>query len=199
MTNREEILRGLEQAVATGRRADAITYAKEAISSGIRPKDAIEQGLIKGIAIVGDNYTAHKAFLPQMLLSAHALYGALDLLLPLISKEERTNKIDVVFGVVEGDVHDIGKNIVKTFLTAAGYTVHDIGKDQPAEAFVDAVREHRAQVVGLSTLMTTTMENMKATVDVLTEEGLRKSVKIVIGGAPTSPEFAKEKAPTSTP
>lgn len=192
MTNREWILSGLEQAVANGRREEAITFAKEAISNGIKPKDAIEHGLIKGIAIVGENYSAHKAFLPQMLLSAHALYGALDLLLPLIGKDDNTKKAEVVFGVVEGDVHDIGKNIVKTFFTASGFIVHDIGKDQPAEAFVEAVLEHRAQIVALSTLMTPTMENMKAAVDALTEEGLRRNVKIIIGGAPTSQEFAKD-------
>ena len=142
--------------------------------------------------IVGEKYAAHTIFLPQVLLAADSMYGALDILLPHIPREAAAKRIDMVIGVVEGDVHDIGKNIVKTMFTAAGFNVHDVGRDVPAEDFVEASKANNAQLVAMSTLMTPTMDSMKAAVDALVEDGCRKNVKIIIGGAPTSQEFADE-------
>jgi corrinoid protein of di/trimethylamine methyltransferase len=192
MSNKDQLLMGLEQAVVNGKKADAAKIANEVISSGVKPLEAIDAGLIKGMMVVGEKYAAHTIFLPQVLLAADAMYGALDILLPHIPKEAAAKRVEMVIGVVEGDVHDIGKNIVKTMFTAAGFNVHDVGRDVPADNFVSTARSSGAQVLAMSTLMTPTMDSMKATVDAMVEEGLRSKLKIIIGGAPTSQEFAEE-------
>jgi len=192
MVDKEQTLAGLERAVVSGKKADSIKFANDVIQSGIKPLEAIDGGLIKGMMVVGEKYAAHQIFLPQVLLAADAMYGALDVLLPHIPREAAAKRVEMVIGVVEGDVHDIGKNIVKTMFTAAGFNVHDIGRDVPAETFVTTSKTNNAQVVAMSTLMTPTMDSMKATVDALVEEGLRSQVKIIIGGAPTSQDFADE-------
>ena len=185
-------MKGLEHAVITGRKDESVKHAHQAISDGINPIDAIDLGLIKGMMVVGDRYAEHQFFLPQVLLAADAMYAALDVLLPHIPKEAASKRVRVIIGVVEGDVHDIGKNIVKTMLTASGFYVNDLGKDVSDDVFVHEARRYNANIVALSTLMTPTMDSMKATVDALVEDGVRKSIKIIIGGAPTSPEFADE-------
>ncbi|HOK28622.1 MAG TPA: corrinoid protein [Methanomassiliicoccaceae archaeon] len=190
--DKDAILNGLENAIVNGKKAEAINFAKDALSAGIKPLDAIDAGLIKGMMIVGEKYAAHTIFLPQVLLAADSMYGALDILLPHIPREAAAKRIDMVIGVVEGDVHDIGKNIVKSMFTAAGFNTFDLGKDCSDEEFVNAAKEHHAHVVAMSTLMTPTMDSMKAAVDALVEDGCRKNVKIIIGGAPTSQEFADE-------
>ncbi|MDD1771155.1 MAG: cobalamin-dependent protein [Methanomassiliicoccales archaeon] len=189
---REEILAGLEKSVVGGKKDEAIKEAKAALESGVKALDAIDHGLIKGMTIVGDKYAVHELYLPQVLLAADAMYGALDVLLPHIPKEDVAKRVGVVIGVVEGDVHDIGKNLVKTMLTAAGMSVTDLGRDVPIENFVNNTKEKDANVVAMSTLMTPTMDGMKLCVDGLIEAGLRMKVKIIIGGAPTSQEFADD-------
>jgi len=144
------------------------------------------------MTIVGDKYAKHEYFLPQVLLAANAMYGGLDILLPHIPKADAAKKVVGVIGVVEGDVHDIGKNIVKTMLTAAGLDMHDFGKDVPIENFVNSVKNQKANLIAMSTLMTPTMDGMKAVVDGLIENGDRMKVKIIIGGAPTSQAFADD-------
>ncbi len=188
----QDILAGLEKAVITGNKADSIKFAKESLDAGVKALDAIDKGLVKGMTIVGDKYAKHEYFLPQVLLAANALYGGLDILLPHIPKEDASKKVIGVIGVVEGDVHDIGKNIVKTMLTAAGLDMHDFGKDVPTENFVNAVKNEKASLIAMSTLMTPTMDGMKAVVDGLIENGDRMKVKIIIGGAPTSQPFADD-------
>jgi corrinoid protein of di/trimethylamine methyltransferase len=188
----QDILAGLEKAVITGNKADSIKYAKDAMAAGVKALDAIDHGLVKGMSIVGDKYAKHEFFLPQVLLAANAMYGGLDVLLPHIPKADADKKVVGVIGVVEGDVHDIGKNIVKTMLTAAGLDMHDFGKDVPIENFVNSVKNERASIIAMSTLMTPTMDGMKAVVDGLIENGDRMKVKIIIGGAPTSQPFADD-------
>jgi corrinoid protein of di/trimethylamine methyltransferase len=190
--SKTEILSNMEKAVVGGKREDAIKYAQEALANGVTALEAIDGALVKGMNVIGDKYAAHQVFLPQVLLAANSMYGALDVLLPHIPKADAAKKVNLVIGVVEGDVHDIGKNIVKTMFTAGGFTVIDKGKDVPVEAFLSAIKENHAQVLAMSTLMTPTMESMKNTVDGLVESGDRMKVKIIIGGAPTSQEFADE-------
>ena len=185
-------MKGLEHAVITGKKEESVKYAEQALFDQLDPVEAIHSGLIKGMTVVGDRYAAHEYFLPQVLLSADAMYAALDVLLPHIPKEIASKRVRVVIGVVEGDVHDIGKNIVKAMLVASGFYVNDLGKDVSDERFVKEARRYNAHVVAMSTLMTPTMDSMKATVDALVEDGVRKSIKIIIGGAPTSMEFAEE-------
>ena len=178
--------------MTTGKKDASVKFAQQVIKEGLDPLDAIDNSLIKGMTIVGEKYAAHQVFLPQVLLAADAMYGALDILLPLIPKEEPSKKETVVIGVVEGDVHDIGKNIVKAMLTAAGFKVHDLGKDVSDEDFVKAIKRHHPNYLAMSTLMTPTMDSMKATVDAVVEAGLVGDFKMIIGGAPTSQEFADE-------
>jgi corrinoid protein of di/trimethylamine methyltransferase len=188
----EEILKKMSDAVVGGKFADAAAAAQEALDSGMPALDAINNGLVAGMSIVGDNYAAHKVYLPQVLMSANAMYKGLDILLPAIPKAQMDSMKRAATCVVEGDVHDIGKNIVKTMLTAGGFEVTDLGKDVPIDTIVGAVEQYNLDAIAMSTLMTPTMDGMKAVVDALVENGNRAKVKICIGGPPTSPAFAEE-------
>jgi corrinoid protein of di/trimethylamine methyltransferase len=192
MEKKARILAGLEHAVVSGKKEDSVKYAHNAIREGVPAIEAIDNGLIKGMAIIGDRYSQHKIFLPQVLLAADAMYAALDILIPYISMEAAGERAVIVIGVVEGDVHDIGKNIVKAMMTAAGYDVRDLGKDQPEDAFVREAKLTNASVVAMSTLMTPTMDSMKTTIDAMVEDGVRTKTLIMVGGPPTSQEAADE-------
>ncbi|HKL98644.1 MAG TPA: cobalamin-dependent protein [Mobilitalea sp.] len=189
---KEEILNKLCDSVVNYKIALAKSAAQEALDNKINPIEAINGGLVKGMSIVGDNYAAHKVYLPQVLVSASCMYAGLDILIPAIPIADLKDNKRCACGVVEGDVHDIGKNIVKTMLTAGGYQVTDLGKDVPAEEIAKIAEEKKIDCICLSTLMTPTMDNMKATLDVLKETGYRSKCKVTIGGPPTSPQFAAE-------
>lgn len=191
MTN-EEILKKLSDAVVGGKVNDSKAAAEEALASGMSALDAINNGLVNGMSIVGDKYAAHQVYLPQVLMSAHTMYAGLDILLPAIPKAQMDKMLNAATAVMEGDVHDIGKNIVKTMLTAGGFNVIDLGKDVPVGTIIDAVEKENLQALALSTLMTPTMDGMKQVVDGLKENGNRPKVKVCIGGPPTSPAFAEE-------
>jgi len=190
--SKEEILNQLSDAVASGKPELAATAAKAALANKMDPLDAINNGLVKGMTIVGDKYAARQVYLPQVLMSAKTMYTGLDILLPAIPKAATANMKKCATAVVEGDVHDIGKNIVKTMLTAGGFIVLDWGKDVPLQKIIADSKKEKLDALALSTLMTPTMDGMKVAIDGLVESGYRKSVKVCIGGAPTSPEFAKE-------
>jgi corrinoid protein of di/trimethylamine methyltransferase len=190
--SKEAILNKLSDAVVGGKVDLAKEGAKEALAAKIDALDAINNGLVKGMSIIGDKYAARQVFLPQVLMSAHTMYAGLDLLLPAIPKSAMASMKKAATAVVEGDVHDIGKNIVKTMLTAGGFDVTDLGKDVPISTIVSETKAKKWDALALSTLMTPTMDGMKAAVDGLIENGYRKNVKVCIGGAPTSPAFAKE-------
>ena len=188
----EEILKKLSDAVVGGKVNDSKAAAQEALDSGMAALDAINDGLVAGMSIVGDKYAAHQVYLPQVLMSAHTMYAGLDILLPAIPKAAMDKMLRAATCVVEGDVHDIGKNIVKTMLTAGGFDVVDLGKDTPIETIIESVEKEKLNVLCMSTLMTPTMDGMKAAIDGLVENGNRSKVKICIGGPPTSPAFAEE-------
>lgn len=190
--SKEAILNKLSDAVVAGKPDLAKQGAEEALAQKMDPLDAINNGLVKGMSIVGDKYAARQVYLPQVLMSAKTMYSGLDVLLPAIPKASMADMKKCATAVVEGDVHDIGKNIVKTMLTASGFVVLDLGKDVPIKKIVDEAKNGKLDALAISTLMTPTMDGMKATVDGLVENGYRKSVKVCIGGAPTSPAFAKE-------
>jgi corrinoid protein of di/trimethylamine methyltransferase len=192
--SKEAILNKLSDAVTSGKPDLAKAGAQEALSAKVDPLEAINNGLVKGMSIVGDKYAARQVYLPQVLMSAHSMYAGLDILLPALPKTALDNsKIKkCATAVVEGDVHDIGKNLVKAMLTAGGFQVTDLGKDVPIASIISETKEKKWDAIALSTLMTPTMDGMKAAVDGLIENGYRKKVKICIGGAPTSPSFAKE-------
>ncbi|MDW5562235.1 MAG: corrinoid protein [Methanomassiliicoccus sp.] len=192
MDRNARIIAGLEHAVVSGKKEDSVRHARNALKNGVSAMDAIDNGLIKGMTIIGDRYSQHKIFLPQVLLAADAMYAALDILLPHLSVEAVGERAVIVIGVVEGDVHDIGKNIVKAMMVAAGYDVRDLGKDQPEDAFVREAKLTKASIVAMSTLMTPTMDSMKTTIDAMVEDGVRTQTLIMVGGPPTSQEAADE-------
>jgi dimethylamine corrinoid protein len=177
--------------VINGKIKEAKDAAQKCLDAGIEAKTIIFEGLSKAMAVVGEKYAAKQYFLPQVLLSANTLYQGLNLVLPLL-KGKGGSKGTVIIGVVEGDVHDIGKNIVKAMLTGLGLTVIDLGKDVPIKNFIDEAKKNKAEIIAESTLMTPTLEGMKETVKVLKEEGMKGKTALMIGGGATSLEFANQ-------
>ena len=190
--SKEEIFEELANAVINCKADLSKAAAEKVLAEGINPVDAINEGLVKGMNVIGDKYAAHQIYLPQVLVAAHAMYAGLDLLLPAIPKEDLADAKKAATAVVEGDVHDIGKNIVKTMLTAGGYIVNDLGKDVAPSKIAETVKGEGIDILCLSTLMTPTMDNMKNTIDLLKEQGTRGNCIVTIGGPPTSPSFAEE-------
>ena len=164
---------------------------EEALAQGVSVEDIINGGLTKGMGVVGQKFETKEYFIPDMLASAEAVGAAMEILEPHLAKSGIKAKGKIIVATVKGDLHDIGKNIVSILLRGAGYTVKDLGNDIDPQAIVDAVRKEQPQFLGLSALLTSTMANMKDTIQALTESGLRDNVKVIIGGAPVSEEFAK--------
>ncbi len=178
--------------VVKGKIKEAKDATQKCLDAGIDAKTIIFEGLSKAMAIVGDLYASKKYFLPQVLLSANTLYGGLNLCLPLLQGEGGASKGTVVISVVEGDVHDIGKNIVKAMLTGLGLTVIDMGKDVPIKDMIDKAVSEKAQIIASSTLMTPTLAGMKQIEADLKENGMKGTIKTMIGGGATSKEFADQ-------
>ena len=183
----------MARALILGDRDTVARKTQEGLDLGLDPKDLIFKGLIPGMDVVGEKFRRNEYYVPQVLLSARAMYAGLDLLKPLITASKTTEYVGtVVIGTAQGDLHDIGKNLVAMMLEGAGFKVHNLGRDVAPELFVAAVQEHRAQIVGISALMTTTMPAMKRTIDALVKAGLRDRVKVMVGGAPVSQAYADE-------
>ena len=192
MMSKEEILRELSQVVSGCRPDDAAGIARKALDAGIDPVEAINEGLVVGMGVIGDNYADKKIYLPQVLVAAHAMYEGLDVLLPAIPKGDLADAKKASTAVVMGDVHDIGKNLVKTMLTASGYIVSDLGKDVPPQVIADSTKSEGISVLCLSTLMTPTMDNMAKAVALIRDSGYRDNALTTIGGPPTTEAFAEE-------
>ena len=190
--SKEELLEKLQTAVIEYDEDMAKEYAQKWLEAGYDPLEGIMEGLAKGMEEVGKLFEAQEYFVPEVLMCADALYAGLDVLRPHVKKKEgdETPKAQVVIGTVEGDVHDIGKNIVKMMFDIAGWQVHDLGKDVPLEKFVETQLSTGAEVVALSAMMTTTMLGMRKIIDMIREKN--PNVKILIGGAPVTSEVAKE-------
>lgn len=165
---------------------------QEALNQGIEVDQILQQGLIAAMSTVGDRFTKGEIYVPEMLIAARAMQQGLKVLEPLIAAAGIEKEGKILLGTVKGDLHDIGKNLVGMMLQGAGMEVIDIGVDVPPEKFVQAVKEHEPQIVGLSALLTTTMFNMKMTIDELVKNGLRKKVKVIVGGAPVTEKFAQD-------
>jgi 5-methyltetrahydrofolate--homocysteine methyltransferase len=163
----------------------------KALSEGAGARDILVNGLIGGMGVVGERFGAGEMFLPEVLMSAHAMHEGLDIVKPLLAKSGEKALGSVVIGTVEGDIHDIGKRIVGFMLEGNGYEVTDLGTGVKAEAFVQAIEEHKPDILGMSALLTTTMPNMGKTIDLLKEKGLRQGLKVMVGGAPINEEYAK--------
>ncbi|HSE96511.1 MAG TPA: corrinoid protein [Methylomirabilota bacterium] len=183
----------LARALIVGDRDTVGSLTREGLDRGLDPKQIIFQGLIPGMDVVGEKFRRNEYYVPQVLLSARAMYAGLDLLKPLITAAATSQYLGtVVIGTAQGDLHDIGKNLVAMMLEGAGFKVVNLGRDVAPEKFCAAVEEHEATMVGISALMTTTMPAMKRTLDALDRAGLRGRVKVMVGGAPVSQAFADE-------
>lgn len=182
----------LAESVIDGNFTKVKDIVKEMIDNGTDPLRIINDGLIAGMDVVGVRFKAEDMFVPEVMMSARAMAGGMDLVKPLIAETDMPSAGTVVLGTVKGDLHDIGKSLVGMILESAGFKVINLGTDISPEGFVQAVREHNPQIVGMSALLTTTMLNMKSTIELLKEEGLREKVRVVVGGAPVSQSFADE-------
>lgn len=175
-----------------GNAEQVATLTRSARKESIEPKLILDEALIAGMRVVGEKFKAHEIFLPDVLLAAKAMYAGLDEIKPALLSGEVPTAGRVVIGTVKGDIHDIGKNLVGIMLTGAGFEVIDLGADVPPERFIDAAQEADATVIGMSALLTTTMGGMRDVIGLLDQNGMKDRVHTVVGGAPLSPEFAKE-------
>jgi len=165
---------------------------EKSLGMGIAAEETIQEGLIAGMEAVGQLYEEEEYFLPEVLICSDAMNAGIEILKPHLKGDASIKKIKAVIGVVEGDTHDIGKNLVKIMLEAGGIEVHDLGRDVPLDNFVEKAREVEAHFIIMSTLMTTTMEGMKTVIEKLKAEGMRESIKVAVGGGPISQRFATE-------
>ncbi|WP_457611935.1 cobalamin B12-binding domain-containing protein [Methanocaldococcus sp.] len=187
-----EILNKLAESVVNLDENGALSAAHDALKAGIPAQVAIMDGLCKGMRIVGDKYEKKEYFIPEVLMASNVMNKAIDVLKPHVKVDKDSISAKVVIGVVEGDIHEIGKNIVAIMLEAGGFEVHDLGRNVPCEKFVDYAIEIDADIIVMSTMMTTTMYNMKKVIDLLKERGVRDRFIVMIGGGPVSHAFAKE-------
>src|SRR6056297_2269891 len=182
----------MADAVIKGNQNTVIELTEKAVDEGIKPKEIIEKGLINGMNVVGKRFKAGNMFVPEVLMSAKAMKAGMNIVKPLLLEREMSSEGKVLLGTVSGDLHDIGKNLVGMMMESGGLEIINLGTDISPEEFVQKVKEHKPDVLGMSALLTTTMLSMRDTIEVLEEEGLRDSVKIMVGGAPVTKEFADE-------
>jgi 5-methyltetrahydrofolate--homocysteine methyltransferase len=187
-----DTLKTLAEALERGDDAAVRQLTQEAIRAGVPPAAILNEGLLAGMAVVGEQFRTHQIFLPEVLLSARAMYAGLGLLRPLLVQENVPMAGKIVIGTIRGDLHDIGKNLVGIMLQGAGFEVIDLGKDVQPARFVETAIEKGAPVIGMSALLTTTMVGMKETVEILRARGYQGKIKTIVGGAPVSAEFARE-------
>jgi len=192
MKNKEELLKELSDCVVDMEDKMVGGVAEEYIVAGYPALEGITGGLVDGMQRTADLYEQEEYFIPELLICSDAMYNGLDVLRPHLAQAATQEKRKVVIGVVEGDTHDIGKNLVRIMLEAAGYEMHDLGRDVALQSFINKAKEVKADVIALSTLMSTTMPGMRKVLEMLEAEGLREQVKVIIGGAPISPAFAQK-------
>ena len=182
----------MSEMVIAGDFSSVKTLTQKMIDDNVDPISIINDGLMPGMNVVGARFKAGDMFVPEVMMSAKAMAAGIELVKPLIAESNMPTAGKVVIGTVKGDLHDIGKKLVNMMLESAGFQIVDLGVDIAPAKFVEAVKEHKPQVIGMSALLTTTMLSMKDTIDALKEEGLRDSVKIIIGGAPVTQSFAEQ-------
>ena len=191
--SKEELLAKLSECVVEMEEDEVVDVAKEYLEAGYPAFDGIMDGLVDGMNKASDLYDAEEYFVTDVLLCSDAMYAGLEVLRPhLPENADAGEKPKAVIGVVEGDTHDIGKNLVKIMMDTAGFEMYDLGRDVPLDAFVDKAIEVNASIVCMSTLMTTTMVGMKTVIEKLQERGIRDKVKVMIGGSPISQKYADE-------
>ena len=187
-----EILIEISKQLEIGNDEKVYELTNDAIRGNIDPKLILNDGLISGMNIVGEQFRKHEIFLPDVLLAAKAMYAGMELLKPHFIKEEIPTFGKIVIGTVKGDLHDLGKNLVGIMLKGAGFEVIDLGKDVPPEKFVEIAQEENADLIGMSALLTTTLPVMQEVIHLLKEKNFNGKIKTIIGGAPASKEYAEE-------
>jgi corrinoid protein of di/trimethylamine methyltransferase len=190
----EELFALMRQSVIEGDTDQALALAQQALSQNIDPLMAINQGFVPGIDYVGEQFGAGEMFLPDLMLAAEAMKVAVGALEPEMQKRGTQRQMlgKVVLGTVKGDIHEIGKNLVATMLSASGFEVYDLGVDVPLDKFATIAREVNADIVGVSALLTTTMTGQKTLIEMLDDMGLRPKIKVIVGGAPVTRSWAEE-------
>ena len=184
-------LSSISEALIQGKDKDVQSLVKQALDEGHSAKEILDSGMIPGMDVVGKKFKNCEIFLPEVLVSARAMKAGMEILKPLMAQTGEEMLGTLVIGTVKGDLHDIGKNIVAAMMEGAGFKVIDLGIDVPPEKYVEEVEKNNAGYLGLSALLTTTMLGMKNVIEKLTEKNMRDKVKIIIGGAPLTDEFAK--------
>jgi corrinoid protein of di/trimethylamine methyltransferase len=183
-------LNNLYDAILKGNLELSVSTTRSAIAEGVEPQSIIRDYMIPAMDKIGTMFENCEAFVPELLMSARAMKGSLELIQPLLTASGAESKGKVIIGTVQGDLHDIGKNIVGSMLEGAGFQVINLGNDVSPQKFIEAIRTHNADIVAMSALLTTTMTSMEAVVKGICEAGLRNKVKIMIGGAPVSLRFS---------
>lgn len=188
-----EILVNLKESILSFDEELAEKSAQEAVNNDVDPLKAVEEGLVKGLDIIGEKYENDEIFLPELMMAANTFQTAMQILEPKISEKgrERVKKGIVVLGTVKGDIHKIGKDIVTLLLRTAGYEVHDLGEDVDLFTFIENAKKVNADAIGLSALLTSTLSGQKDVIDALTQEGTREKYIIMVGGGATTPEWAE--------
>lgn len=189
---KEKLLKELSDSVVEMDEDKAVFASNKCIENKMNVYEAINDGLAAGMVQAGKLYEEGEYYIPELLMCSDAMYSGLEVLKPQLSKEEKDSKFKAVIGVVQGDTHDIGKNLVKIMMETEGFEVLDLGRDVAPMEFVKKAKEIDAQVIALSTLMTTTMEGMQEVVEILEKENLRNRIKVIIGGGPISQGFANK-------
>lgn len=179
-------------ALSQGRIDDVKQLTQEALETGESAETVLKGGLIQAMDRIGVKFKNGEIYIPEVLIAARAMHAGMAILKPILSKSTTTLTAKILVGTVKGDLHDIGKNLVIMMLEGGGFEVVDLGIDVPQNKFIEAIREHQPQVVGLSALLTTTMKEMKDTIQAIKQAGLKEKVKIIVGGAPVTEKFARE-------
>ena len=187
-----ELLGKITESLIAGNVDGVAELTKEALDGGSEAQDILEKGLLSGMDVVGQRFKANEMFIPEVLRCAKAMSGAMEILRPLLIESGAAMVGSLIIGTVKGDLHDIGKNLVGMMFEGAGFEVINLGTDVEVQQFVDAVKEHKPSIIGLSALLTTTMPKMGETIIALKEAGIRDQVKVMIGGAPVTVAFAEE-------
>jgi 5-methyltetrahydrofolate--homocysteine methyltransferase len=185
-------LKPIYDGIIEGDKTAVTEHVQEAVDAGLPAEVILKQGLVPAMSEVGRMFEEGEYYVPEMLIAARAMQAGLAILKPLLVASDVQATGTIVIGTVQGDLHDIGKNLVGMMLEGAGFELVDLGTDVQAEQFVQAVRDHQPDLVAMSALLTTTMPSMKKTIDALQDAGVRDSVKVIIGGAPVTPEYATE-------
>jgi len=180
----------LTKSIIKGDNVKSKEIAQKLVNKGINPTEILNDGLIPGMDIVGEKFSAGEYFIPEMLIAARAMHSAMDVIKPLLAESNTPSRGTVIIGTVQGDLHDIGKNLVAMMLEGKGFTVIDIGVDVSAEKFVEEAKKNNANIIGISALLTTTMTGMKEIIETFRADDKVKNVKIMIGGAPLTQEYA---------